>query len=557
MLYGLLKNKTAQGTATEIIKKSEATMDGGKCWYDLKRYYENKGNREAYVMSTQQALYELKLTHKSYGGVDKYISEFYKLVGMLCDAGEPLSESMKRTYFLAGIDDNSYSSLMDVVRNDPFQVVVERIREKAATLGKIHDTKSPHDTRHFNTQQTKKPKPKHSPDVSLRLPPEAWKSMSPHQKNNYKAFMHAMTQNPNLFNGQGEIYYDEPTDDENDMSVTYNAPTDDEDISIISKHQEGDAASETSNNNWKPVSHRRQGMKRITKCTSPMSKIATASTRNKLHVHGKAYMQGPYWRKDERQVTIMAIRTYRDNSKVKWLVDKVLQTEDFPTAYRQAPKLVKLFIHKNYKRQGFLWNKLMGMINTMEETKPTPAQKDQPAVKVSAGTNKHSYILFQEKLKVQKQCLGTMIGNIVSDPIYMKHQEPHLCCKVDSPTVDIITTHTDSIRCLSNDSVSGEVLASGEIAMVLSLPKSLLSKSLSDYGKGEKINTEKGENFIKEKPQKSKILQSTLSQKSAAKRSCNQFTCYGAKFLSPTSRWIISAAIFLAITSMLQVERTH
>ena len=47
-LYSILRKKCATGSALTFVKDHKSTLNGGRVWMDLKRYYGQEGNKSLY-----------------------------------------------------------------------------------------------------------------------------------------------------------------------------------------------------------------------------------------------------------------------------------------------------------------------------------------------------------------------------------------------------------------------------------------------------------------------------------------------------------------------------
>jgi hypothetical protein len=128
-------------------------------------------------------LLELQLQYNSYGGMEKYTSEFEKYVQELEDIA-PLSEMMKKTLFLEGIKDNDYNAKKDVCSLLTYEKCVQEMRNKAIELKKLSKPKPNRVTIHkMKAKRANKNQDEHSDDDSENekgsyFPEEVWKQMS-------------------------------------------------------------------------------------------------------------------------------------------------------------------------------------------------------------------------------------------------------------------------------------------------------------------------------------------------------------------------------------------
>jgi hypothetical protein len=114
LLYNLLNKAYARGDAHSKIKKYESTTDGYAAWHELVKYYFAKGNIEAYATNNISDMTKLRLDYNTPGGMEHYISRFEEAVNNLEEINQPMSEILKKTFFLQGIKDPYYRSIKTV-----------------------------------------------------------------------------------------------------------------------------------------------------------------------------------------------------------------------------------------------------------------------------------------------------------------------------------------------------------------------------------------------------------------------------------------------------------
>jgi len=141
-LYRILKKKTSKGTALSMIKKFQANKDGVMAWRYLKEYYDQEGDKDIYGSKCMTDLFKLRLTYSSFGGMDKYLSDFDMLCQQLEEADQGLTDRQKKTFLLAGIEDEDYNATKEICGELNYTKTVMTLRRKAAQLGKIFKPKS-------------------------------------------------------------------------------------------------------------------------------------------------------------------------------------------------------------------------------------------------------------------------------------------------------------------------------------------------------------------------------------------------------------------------------
>ena len=138
-LHQILRKVTAGGTALSKVLTHNSTQDGVETWYDLKNYYDQEGNSKTYGARLLGQLADLKLTYNSYGGMDKYISDFEK-IALELERINPLDDDVKKTFFMRGIQDRDYIAKKDLCSPYDYRTTVLEMRNKAAELGKASGT---------------------------------------------------------------------------------------------------------------------------------------------------------------------------------------------------------------------------------------------------------------------------------------------------------------------------------------------------------------------------------------------------------------------------------
>jgi hypothetical protein len=165
-----------------------------------------EGNKDLYAKNDLTELMKLELHYNSHGGFDTYESEFTRLTDFLEEAGEPVSDSQKKTFFLQGIKDNAYAATKEVAKGKDFKGMVLHLRQKAAEIGKLGENRKI-DKRHANqkSNQSKNADSKEKFD-DFRLPPETWAKMSREARKNWLDFKKYKLQNPSADEGQEKQY---------------------------------------------------------------------------------------------------------------------------------------------------------------------------------------------------------------------------------------------------------------------------------------------------------------------------------------------------------------
>jgi len=136
VMHAILYKKTAKGTAFSKVKAFEATEDGVLAWKALKDYYDQEGNKSLYGTNRLNELMNLKLKYTSYGGFDKYQNNFDVLCNQLEECGHGLPDDQKRTIFLRNIEDQDYSTIIELCWTETYTNVIQKLRNKAAMIGK-------------------------------------------------------------------------------------------------------------------------------------------------------------------------------------------------------------------------------------------------------------------------------------------------------------------------------------------------------------------------------------------------------------------------------------
>jgi hypothetical protein len=196
LMHAILSRHTAKGTALSHVIRFNDTRDGVLAWKALKDYYDQEGNKTLYDNKLWADLRSLKLKHTTYGGFDKYHSDFEIICKQLEEAGSPVPEEQKKMYFIENIEDRDFQNTKDLCAHEVYTNAVQKLRYKAALLGKQSGptrrnqnkvTKKFSSGKFNKTNKTndkghEKDEKKGSNDGSkdtYYFPPETWKAMSP------------------------------------------------------------------------------------------------------------------------------------------------------------------------------------------------------------------------------------------------------------------------------------------------------------------------------------------------------------------------------------------
>jgi len=110
-LYNLLNKACARGDAHAKIKKYESTYNGYEAWKELVSYYFTKGNIEAYTTNNLSDLTNLSLEYNTPGSIEQYISKYQETINNLKEINQPMTDVLKKTFFLNGIKDPYYKPI--------------------------------------------------------------------------------------------------------------------------------------------------------------------------------------------------------------------------------------------------------------------------------------------------------------------------------------------------------------------------------------------------------------------------------------------------------------
>ena len=72
----ILKYVFAKGIAKSKIKKFNDQIDGALAWKTLNKYYDQDGDKGSFGTQALENILSLNLIYNSYGGFDKYMSNF-------------------------------------------------------------------------------------------------------------------------------------------------------------------------------------------------------------------------------------------------------------------------------------------------------------------------------------------------------------------------------------------------------------------------------------------------------------------------------------------------
>lgn len=188
LVSGLLYS-TAGGTAVTIVKKYSATQNGRLAWLTLPNWYEGQGSKNIIAHRTMKDLQTLKLTRDTIGGAEAYISKFEDSLVSLEETGYPYQEGMKKINFLNGIEDITYSALVDVLsENDDktYEECILAIRKKSVDVEENCNPRRP-------LCRVAQASIEQQVQCNLRrLPDSLWIFFSDEQKSQYQVHMWAV-----------------------------------------------------------------------------------------------------------------------------------------------------------------------------------------------------------------------------------------------------------------------------------------------------------------------------------------------------------------------------
>ena len=132
-LYHTLVSKTAHGIATARIMQAHMT-DGVIAWNNLVKFYKFLGNRDSFAYGKLKELNSFQYHSSSAGSMDAYINKFEHLCVDTENTVKVLSNVMKKTLFLNGINEPVFTSMKDVLHDAMLEETLIEIRKKALSL---------------------------------------------------------------------------------------------------------------------------------------------------------------------------------------------------------------------------------------------------------------------------------------------------------------------------------------------------------------------------------------------------------------------------------------
>ena len=152
-LYSILKHSCAVGQAlpkVNTFKKKRMDILHG-------RNYVNTTIQKEMSHPMQRCLCKLvnlKLKPNSFGGAEKYISEYEDILLKLEEAGDPLSDNQKTTMFLDGIYDRNYDAYKTLCKSEDynFDKCIRELRNESEAHYRLTAAYRP--TQKANTQVT-------------------------------------------------------------------------------------------------------------------------------------------------------------------------------------------------------------------------------------------------------------------------------------------------------------------------------------------------------------------------------------------------------------------
>ena len=154
------------------INAFKSTKDGHSAWMKLNKHYYAKSNKQAFANMCLQKLMDLKLDSNSIGGPEQYISNYEDLLLKLEEAGDPLTEGQKKTFFLAGIKDRNYAAYKTLCGAQPeydFDKCVVELCREADEISNIHPKREIRQANNYISKESKKDKPKDKPQTPNKL----------------------------------------------------------------------------------------------------------------------------------------------------------------------------------------------------------------------------------------------------------------------------------------------------------------------------------------------------------------------------------------------------
>ena len=198
-LYSILKHVCAGGIALPKVNLYQCTMDGHLAWQKLINHYYARGNLQEYAKACLQQILGLTLTINTVAGVDTYISNFEDLALKLEEAGQPITDLQKVTYFLNGIKDrnfNSYITLCHAQEYD-YDKCSKELRCEAESIKNMGQEEARRSNKATSNRSNEKSKTKDGFRMpnEYKLDPELWKSFTPEQRQKYRQYVIDKQQN--------------------------------------------------------------------------------------------------------------------------------------------------------------------------------------------------------------------------------------------------------------------------------------------------------------------------------------------------------------------------
>jgi len=135
-VFQILKIKTAKGNAASYVTQYEKSLDGARAWNALKEHYDKEGDAKSYGGRLMQDLLALQYNLGSAGGFASYCDKFLRILLQIENTeNQPLSDNMKKTIFLNGINVTEMRTTKDLCRDKDFTHTMEALRSKAIELG--------------------------------------------------------------------------------------------------------------------------------------------------------------------------------------------------------------------------------------------------------------------------------------------------------------------------------------------------------------------------------------------------------------------------------------
>ena len=175
-VYAMWTARIQDGGALTLIRTYAEECDGASVYAHLIMEYESQHNLDISAIIALNGIQSLKLNYKG-TTAPEYISKFRGYLLDLIDAGQPLADSMARTFVISQIQDNAYTFVRETALQNPnmdHEQIFSRLLDKynQGNTGRNFTARQANNTSSIQRNGGNKG----------YIPPEKWKRMSDQER---------------------------------------------------------------------------------------------------------------------------------------------------------------------------------------------------------------------------------------------------------------------------------------------------------------------------------------------------------------------------------------